>query len=536
MAVKHHRALGSSLDALVRSARSGSPTTRQIAERTLAVWRDKPLSRLELQHDRLLVDGKVGIETGPEEGRWLLAPYLSGLRSIRLREDAGVWDILRFAQEIAHLDSRIESLDLFRDWLWSDGAEGFEVEIQTSFVEVVETLDTTLDWMEWAAAAVRSISGLLMGGETQRVASTDLDAASLREQFQARIDMYGREEGDPARRITRDKQDRLREVAEDDVVWAEVEVDTILSHPELRNTIPPDRLARRLVGMVERNCDHRICRFLSLMGTWRDDYSRIVLATLVKADMGARIATNIVFDDDTDAALTDSLNRAPEDACRGLLNGLLDRAVTDPQVFVVLISIGKDIDTSRLNDLVKAGELNADRGRVLAKIIAEGDGRSEWLRSVIRECAPDVRVAILATLSPKHRTRFSNEIIDLFHKSRQEDVLPLARVLHEGNDTASLRLFTDVILATKGRFCRTMDLREPLGRLASSGSDADCLVNLAQSREISVSLRLQALRALRVDPDGLAKASGKRFTDLTEPKEIREALREARTYLKRRGP
>lgn len=530
--VRPSKALGSSIDSLVRSSRSQSNVTSQIAKRTLDLWLSDPSTVVEIHPTALLIDNEPSLEANDSEGQWLLPCFMAGLRQIRTRSDVGIWDLMRLTEEIAFLEPRNEPLERFRDWLWSDGAEGFEVDLQTSFMEVIDRVESNDTWQDFAVMAIRSLSGLASDGIPTRVASTDLDAASHRKQFQMALDLYRKAEGANQYQLTSEEQQELLALCDDQSTWASVELEAVLDHPRLMSTIPPDRLAKRLLHQIAEGCDPRILEFFSEIGTRDDDYSRTLMGVLSGKSVGRILAIRLPLDDAASQAIADCLANAPPSISRDLMHGLLERSGKESAAIATLTSFLSSHGFDRLEMLIRPDSLTPGEARTLAHLLGNENQAFKYLCKLVDGCAIEVKAAMMASLPERILGRMRTRILDLFRMAETGEILELAQALARVRNPESLRLLAEVIQATNGRNWKAKTLREAMIALASSQDSIEDLVELATSASLESEARLMAIRALENQPEQLEKISRWRVREMFESREVRNKRKAIRNRLK----
>ena len=126
---REHRTLGNALDALVRTARLSDPSFPLVARRVYDVWQGLASPSIEIAPLELRVDKVLAVKAVEQVGRWLLPAFMAGMRTLRMRPEATCDDLMRLAQELSGLSAELEAIKGFRDWLWSDGAQGFDVQL-----------------------------------------------------------------------------------------------------------------------------------------------------------------------------------------------------------------------------------------------------------------------------------------------------------------------------------------------------------------------------------------------------------------------
>jgi len=280
------KALGASLDGAVRTARSRSPALDSIAARVLEVWSADPALTVEIQPTSLGVGGRVAVSAGADEGRWMLPAFMGGMRSLRLTPGAVADDVVRLARELASLEPNLEAIHRFRDWIWSDGAEGFEVVVDASFTEAVEHAFLDEAAQRTMLASVRAEAANALSEAAVRIETRDLDRVAWRREFQVPMEALARRAGDGSLRLDPAEAEELSARCDESRFWIESQVLLALSEPSVREAVPPKDLARRILSLVNRTVD---AHFLEVFGgiAGRQDADLEVQIERLLGDQGA---------------------------------------------------------------------------------------------------------------------------------------------------------------------------------------------------------------------------------------------------------
>ncbi len=527
---KASKVITSAFDGLIRSSGTQSNALPSIARRVIDLWSERPGSGLRIDATSLGLDGEEGLAANESEGRWLLPAFMAGLRVLRLRPEAGAWDVLRLAEELCQVQPYPETLAAFRDWLWSDGAEGFEVELQVSFMEVLETSDSQASWEDWSAAAVRSLTGTMLSRNMVQVSARDVDVASLRQPFQMSLLAFQREAASGTRALSMEQEANLRQGSDQGASWADVEMDAVLRHPELRATIPPDRLARRIVSLLSAHCDIRLLQFLTSLAATDDPYSKAVLANLEKEPLGEILARQIVLDGPGTTALGHCLARAPRHLSSGLMHGLLERCAADPALMEALGRIAAQGGGDRMLSVLDPNRLNLPQALALARMLGQGvRGGGDLVLKLAEVCPMAVRCGLLAGLPPRALSGSEDKVARVLHEATPEEATPLLGALAEARDPRLLVVLGQAIQHSLAKGWPSRVLKSACEALVSTPSGSEALVHLARSSSASTDVRMAAIRSLERRPEILSRISRWSFREaLLDPPEVRERLREVR--------
>lgn len=529
--VRHSLTLGTALDALVRSARAGEPSLGPVSSRVHELWTKVPKACLRLAPMELHFDGHVALTAGDEGGRWILPAFMSGLRSMRIRPGVSVDDVRDFGEELSSLEANVATITRFRDWLWSDGAQGFEVDLHACFVEAMDAV-TPEAAAERAILEARMASAIAGWNDTLYLASRELDAAAVRDEFQVPLSLYLAEAAAGGSSLARADADRLRAGVEDAATWSNAEMDAVMAHPELRSSLPAQRLARRLVATIEaaESVDSRLLDFLTHLGGRQDAYCRAVASALENESVGAAIAAGTRLDPANLDALRSFTTTSPPAVGRGIVHGLLHRAASDAPALAAVLELARAIGVKDLLARIDPGTLGPDAAVALARTVTDSGEPPAVVRDLAMQMAPRTAVAVLAALpyliplmkeralallsdAPDH----SNVLLDaMIAAGRRDDLALLGQALGGGG----------------GRRWTGKPLAAALGALVSAGLGDEVLVPIVRARNADLQIRLRALEALRADPASLAEAVRWRSSEILEPPVLRRRLQDERQRLK----
>ncbi len=338
--VAFERLLASSIDALVRSARMQESSARLIADRTLAHWLTARDAVLELRATGLFIAGRLGLQVSQKAGRWVQPAFITGLRSIRLCDRVSADQLLRFAEELAFLTPSEGSIRRFQDWLWQDGAEGFAIDLHPSFVEVMESFGTDGDGIHAMVSAVRGEAALASGEETVTIASSELDDAASREEFDVPLTLYTQQVDDRHLEMSGAEAKQLLASTDDGNAWGLAEIAIVLRCDEIAKAVPHGRFAQRLLARTRGDVDARTLGLLARLRNRNTPFTQAVADDLEASGFGASLAASVSLRDPTLWPLTAKLisTSGPTTASE-MATGLLRRAASDAQSSAGVVSI-----------------------------------------------------------------------------------------------------------------------------------------------------------------------------------------------------
>ncbi len=524
--------LGASFDGLVRSARVQETSALPIARRVLEQWEAIPEAVIRIWPERLQVDDEVCFTVAEQEGQgqWLLPLYMAGLRKLRLLEDVGPGDLLRLADEIAKLEPRFDALEEFRNWMFADGAEGFDLDVQVSFTEVMESAFAASKWEEWGAQSVRSFAAG-MSQVSRKPAGPAATAA--RDRFLGPFLALQQKAHQGGFGLPPDGDRSLKAACDSAVGWSFAEVIGVFEHTGLLATMPPDRLARKLHLLIAVP-DVRAVACLAAAARLSGDYGAAMFRELQGQPVGELLARRIPLEASTARPLLECLQRLPDGVRQPLARGLLDRVGDDPRALAFVSAVVAAMKPPAFCSLLKADELNFAQGRAAARILgASLDGLALLGELMAKGMKPAIQVIALAALPPLQLARMREHVVQLFKSAPAGDLADLVVALSAGRDSASVALLTEVINLTRCQQWGGREIHVAFKALVEAEVGTTVLVPLVRSRSADPAVRLAALRAMNNEPALLALACRWRLAELVDPLPVQKRLRETRARLRR---
>lgn len=495
------------------------------AERVHRLWAECGAGAMRLDSDMLHVDELPVLEIGEDRGRWILPAFMSGLRTLQPRREVTSEDWFDLALRLGRLEISSESLSSFQNWLWSDGAEGFEVTLDASFVETADVIATSVDR---DFSAVRTEALFAVDGDTAVVASSDLDAAVLLPEMQVPIESFVDAVEGRALEVSGGTLRGLSEASESVGAWASAEIQVVLASPVLQKGYPAARLARRLASMIAARCDASMLRLLVMLGGNAKGYLQDVWTYLADAGIGATIATGCKVEDPiTAAALLDAAARFPDAVATELCRGLLARE-GDPAVRVLsdlcerlggLRFIARGVDD-------RAGETE---GRQLAHVVIRLGLRGRDVDAILARLPTPAALAFVETTGA---ASLPGDVVARFADSGEHARVIQIAARVRSRDLAQ-RLLDRIVRDRGARWAEENVLA--LGVLARDLGLGDRVVEVIRSHRIAAETRLALLHAIEAAPDLEVRATRWSPALLLAPRDVRSAFAESRARRRTRS-
>ena len=532
------RPLAGALDALIRSVRTqlaGAAADEQ-GRRLVAIWRDAAWAPIAVEAVSLRAGELVILSASADGGRWILPAFMSGLRELRPRSEVSADDAVRLAEHLGAIAVDAAAFAVFQNWVWSEGAEGFDLKLESTFIELFDArfAASVAEAQAVNIAAVRAVAMVPADGETHNVSSEDVDIAALRPELEVAIDLYATAARSRGLEVSGATLRALGTGCDDPTSWAIAEIDAVLANLPLRHSFPAERLARRILGQVTRRCDARLLGALTAMRCAEDPYVARTLVVLESIGAGTQIGHATRLDEVTSAAaLATWLATAPERLARDAVRGLLRREESSGDIarFLadLLVANGADwwlaVVEPRSLEPIHAGLF----GDVLTRIAPP----SSTISGLLAELPPATSAA-LATRLPARMLEPHADALGALMWSAPIDT---ALALFDAVPVAALA----PRLAERVRKDRGQGWTAPhVARLVTiwlrMRLDPAPLAALVRVSQINPATRLSVLLALAPAREAQANAARWRFGELFEPPSLRHALREARNSARQTQP
>lgn len=467
------RALGRAFDGLVRSIRMHGHAPQGAAERAHAIWLPLALAPLEVHATRLTMGGRLALDSGDHDVRWLLPAFMAGLRKLTPRAEMSADDLQILGDALARLESDVETIERFRDWLWSGAATGFEVELQHSFMEALEdaSVDAPVQGGIYepaqAVAAVRTEVMRSLDQQAVAISARVLSEAATREEFELPLGTAAPVVDAAIFAMPPTEAAVVRAACEDADRWVLDETLLLLAHRALHVLSRPERVARTVASLVERDAHGAataLVDVLTELARRNDPFARDLLRVLDREPFGDALARALLKDPANGSRCAEALLACGPVASARLASALLETAHRDPRWAAALDAM-----------------INASGGRVGAVLLAR------------------VEVPNGAQVAELVRVLGDEALQELF-----------ARASKEGDRWVGLSL---------GGICRAAMER---------GRGSAYLAPFVRDRGVSVLARIEALDIAQADPQLGAELTAWRAAELLDAPAFREKLRALR--------
>lgn len=459
------RAFGRALDLLVRAIRLSSPNLDQAAQRAFTAWRAVSLLPLDIDAVEARVRG-VGITTPEHEIRWVLPAFMAGLRRVAPRPELSEMELRNLAEALSHIDPNVASIEAFRDWIWSGAATGFELELQSSFMEALD--DAAMEREVEVGDALTQIraAALRAGSDRAELLSTRaLARVADRDELDLPLCAPDTRANDPPLALPGDLAARLRAGCEDPAAWVAVEVRLVTSQGALADTVRVDRFARRLHDALRLSPAGAVSAVeaLAQRARHRDAFALDLLQALDDRAFGEALGAALWLD--------------PQEVRRGA---------------EVVLTLGPAAAHAALGVLLDHASADRAWAQGMRAVAAAAGGRLD--ASLLQRAEVPSAGGVTA-------------LVDCFGAGALQALW--ARALREGG------VWLGSAFAT---VCRAM---------LDAGAGA-ALAHAARDRGVSAELRVEILDVLGADPARLAEAVSWRVGELLEPPAVRDRLKSLR--------
>jgi hypothetical protein len=515
------RTFGAQLDVLVRAHRSGLSEVARLAEGAIAASAALGQPYLEVTPTRLFVGDVRCLEAEGEAGRWILAAFMSGVRRMRLGSAITAPQVVEFSRRVGQLKIENDAIQDFHDWLWADGAEGIEIELLPSFIESVEIAGVAE--LAVSALAVRAEGVTGSDGHSVTIDSRELDSAAARAEFEVplselaevvtsrKLEVHGREFS------------KVSQAVDEAGLWAEAEIDVILSHPQLRAAVPAARLVRVLLARFASGCDARLLRLFTRFLGQPDEFSTQVIDGLVRERVGASIGASLVCGDGAVLPLLAELVRSgPPELAPTLLPRLLERAPTEEPVAVVLGGLVAELGAPQFIAALGLTKVGLREAGALVSMLARAGAPAAALQSVFEGLAPEVAAEILAAVPSPLWVAHTDQVIRLLALGVEStsNVL-LSRALRE--PAYKLASLAPALRSTNAAGVPAV-LIKPLATRLVGERASGVVIRLALERSVHEHKRLILLEVLAGQREFAFEVSRWRLAEYLDPPSVRARL------------
>lgn len=530
---KDVRTLGRALDSLVRTARTHGSAIDVAAQRLRDAWFALDRVPIRFGATELMVREHIVLGGDAEEVRWLLPAFMAGLRLVTPRENVTVQELCSFAEEVARCEPEVSSLERFRDWLWGGGAAtGFEVELQTSFMESMETAlpDAVVapdGFLESGLVAVRLAGVQALEPGSVELAALDLDAVSTREEFDASLES---ELDDSPPAMHEALRASLRYHCEAVARWDLCEATAIIAIPALQTDYAPDALARQLAVALRDHFDVDVVDLLASSVRRNDPFARRVLRDLEDPGLPVTAVRALAHDPDGHRVLANLLAAVSPELASRIAHALLDGAATDSALVDIAVRIITSLGVARFLTLLDIPALRPPEAHALGSLLSERDGAAAMLAPLMslvpRPALPVLLAALPPEMRPELAAALSSRWAELSGGFVESQLAPLC--VEAG--TPGVRALAAAFEAQHGEGWSVESVRV-LGRaLVSAGLYAEVCIPLVRSKRMALAARIALCDAAEADLDAAATVSRWHPGELLDPPELRARLKALREF------
>jgi len=522
------RIIGSTLDGLIRSCRVESPSVMQIAGRLLDRWRPFPDCVLRLEPTALYI-GDVEVLTAQEDdGRWLLPAFMAGVKTVQLGDDTRPEDLVRLASELAALGPSLASIARLRDWLWAEGAEGFDVLLDHGFVDGLDASMTDPVRQRALLEALRSEGSVALGLMAERIASRDLDAAAARDEFFLPLEAFSQmlSEGDLS--LSSDETAGLSADCDDSLFWIDAQVHLAFAHPELQAQVPAERLARRALALVRSGASGRFLNFLAELVRRREPYARKLQQELDTAEAGEALGMHVPLEERYIETLAPLLAGPASTLTRTLANRLLERCTGSRESLQWLARLMATVGFEAFLGKVDAAALSERCAVVTCRLLIASRAPLHPLAELLAHVAPATGIKLAGLLPADMLFRLKQPVLKLVSTASHKDAEALLATLglHAQHDWGEV--LGEVLQSSRGADWPLPVVRAACAVIAARGHAASYLVPLIQDRHVGDDVKLTALRFIEKDPAAVAKLGSLSLASLFQSREVKDRVKELR--------
>lgn len=529
------RHFAAAFDGLVKSVLTNPNIVPTLVERTLKMWRALPEAEIEATFTHLKRNEQDILEITDRDGKWVLPAFMAGLRSIRLTRGAYLESLENFATELAHLGPNRVAIVQFRDWLWLDGPDGFEVTLDQSFIEGLETLFEDLEEQKRQLAATRINVVRSLGEDSITVYSNLLDKAAVHDEFQLPLDMFQENIRDGSFNMTQEMEEIILGRCEDSYFWMKSQINLALERKEIQKALSPKQLAVRLVAQLRRFADLRFLDLLADLGKRPEDYAKALHTAIEEEPVGEIIAETMKVDQHSLKLIVNLVMAGGENTARGLMHGLLRRAPEEEDVMRGLKLLASSVIFSKIYRLISVEILGVEGQICLGKMILSSKDPNQMLADFLDHIALDSANYMLEHTPKKLLWEDRAAVVRLLKKPLQQDErrkVVRSLMLH---GEQWLPYLGEALLESGGFGWCSATLRGLCIALVKNGHAPTVVVPLVKHRKLSDECLIMALRALEASPTDLKHACAFKVGDFLLTPEFAARLKDGRKKARRIG-
>lgn len=524
------RTLATSMGGLVRSARNATEVTLgPLSQRLRAHWMEKPEVWMDLSAAGVVVLDEVFLE-----GRtWVMAAFIAGVRRLRPTDHLGELDCLRLAGVLASLRPTAGSIEAFRDWLWADGAEGFEVELRGGFAEGLDTILASRK-LEQRARIQFEDPGGPPDDDSVRITITELDEDAIEGEYTRALRTYAKTLAESrAEQIPDLGADAARRRFEDEKNWAAAEFEAAMNLPGLREAMPPQRLARRLVTRLSHATDRRLLRYVAKLMLTDDEFAERVTLHLQALGLGRALANGTRIEDpDTRETLIRFLQVAKPETASALAAGLLRRAGDDESAALHVTDIILRHGAALFFDRLDPSRLDVASGALLLDTMLADEVTPGLLRQALLALPASATTGWLRGCPDDLFWSLEGVIRQLLKGDERRAIELLVEVLEERHGKQAAKVLAEVIEGGAGDHWSRRALRRALRMIVRAGLGRRYPLRWIGDQNAPLNVRVAAIKVVSEDPELLGILVKRRFTEFMDPTEVKEALKDARRLAK----
>lgn len=518
------RTLAGALDALIRAQRLQT-STAGVAARTRELLLAAPETQLGIGANTLRVGAEVGLEADLDHGRWLLPAFMAGLRGLTPQEELRAEELQALAASLAALRFDPESLANFADWLWSDGLDGFSIELHAGFSEILDTAaDPAAAKQQIVAMRAQLAQGL---ADQVEVAQRDLDRAAVLPAFQVSLDTFANGTRSGGLDLAPDVAAALRQSADSAAYWARQELTLALMHPVTRAATTPEALAKSLVKVAAEAFEEAFLPLLAALTHHADPYVKQILGALEREPVGAVIAERAPLDEAGQGRLVALLTGSSPTIAAGIAGGLCSRCLQDRAAMRPVATVAAQVGVARFAAMLRPAELGSRACLAACAVLLQADAGMADLRALLTELAPADAAALLPGIPTHiwpHLTHHLTQWLGAA-SSAERDRLIDASLDRGGN--AAVSAAVAAVVAVKGEQWNRRTLVR-VGRAAVQTGAAQPLYDLYRAGNSSLEVRVLLLELLVDCPTCGPQILKWRLAELVEHEAIRARLAELR--------
>lgn len=526
------KALGPLLEQLIKSAKQPMAQAH-IAQRIFQLWSAHPAARVTLEFDRLLYHDEIILEMDEQQGLWLLPLFIAGVREIGLHPWVTVSDISALGQLISTLKISSQDLESLLDWLWAGGAQGLDIEVNPSSLDLIELMGSEPErYLGFGRAGQATVE---LKATSLRMDRQALQTAALQPEFKTTVDLLQQGLAYRGFEVSPQEHERLSKQLQDEDAWRIKELCLILETPALREALGAQAIVEQLSARPD---SPPIIDALLDAASGDDAFAHGLRTQLQRQGFGPALAAGITLEEPAqDAArMCRLLGLLPLDQTHATLLGLLERAQLSKRFEQLFGQLIARLGLPKLKQLLDESALTSAQGQRWALTLIQVKTPPAHMIDTFSKLDDEAIVQLTPRLPQLYLLDLEQRLIQILEHGERRFVEELIVYVIERKLAGFVRIAAMIMKEQRSLTWSRRTTLIACKAIQESGMGEEFLIHYVRDRQVAQSVREAALEVLeQQSPDQLLQQATKwRLSELFDPTDFRERLKSDRK--RRSGP